>query len=137
MKRSDYPTVKLKLADHWRDDGQCFVDGQNSWDVQTIWDAAKDLPVFELPIIGLNTAIGTWGPDMTFLDFVSHAKLMNTADMSYPIILDPTGYIADGRHRLAKAICNGDRTIKACRLMYMPEPDTVYDEDGNTVEKDD
>jgi len=53
--------------------------------------------------------------------------------MDYPIILTPKGAIADGRHRLAKAILNGDSTIMVKRLSWMPEPDLVFDEEGNTL----
>ena len=39
----------------------------------------------------------------------------------------PSGFIADGWHRIAKAILRGDETIKCVRLKTMPEPDSIED----------
>ena len=47
---------------------------------------------------------------------------MNQADLKYPIILDDTGFICDGWHRLLKSIVEGKDTIKAIRLKVMPDP---------------
>jgi len=35
----------------------------------------------------------------TFRDFVAHIKLVNDADLSYPILLNENGAIIDGKHR--------------------------------------
>ena len=50
-----------------------------------------------------------------------HIRRMNKADLQYPIILDDTGYICDGWHRLLKSIIGGKETIMAIRLPLMPE----------------
>lgn len=39
-----------------------------------------------------------------------------------PILLDWHGSIADGRHRVLKAIALGKRTIKARRMTWKPDP---------------
>ena len=38
---------------------------------------------------------------------------------------DDHGYIADGWHRVIKALVEGRQTIKAIRIQEMPEPDGV------------
>ena len=48
---------------------------------------------------------------------------MNAADLSYPIILGPTGNVLDGVHRVAKAMLAGQTTVRAVRLPAMPPPD--------------
>ena len=45
-----------------------------------------------------------------------------------PIILDWNGCVADGRHRIIKAIVAGKTTIKAKRLTWRMEPDKKADQ---------
>lgn len=45
-------------------------------------------------------------------DFAVHYRLIENADLSYPIILNRKWYIIDWRHRLLKAILRWDKTIK-------------------------
>ena len=45
-------------------------------------------------------------------DFMTHYKLVENADLSYPIILNRRWEIVDWRHRLVKAILKWDKTIK-------------------------
>lgn len=132
------PPVKLPIIDTWHD-GQCYVDGDEAWNVQTLWDAAKDLPTYEVPLIGMDVSnIGVWdGAASGYLAYLAHMKLILDADMSYPIILTPEGSIADGRHRLGKAIIEGRTKVSIVRLPFMPVPDWTFDDDGNAIEEDD
>jgi len=57
------------------------------------------------------------------LNFVAHMHQVYEADLSYPIILDEDGYVMDGRHRIAKALFLGLKTIKAVRFERTPLPD--------------
>lgn len=127
-----YPRIALDVARGWHDE-QCYVDGEDAWYVRTLWEAAENLPAYDIPIVGMNIDIGTWDDMGDFLTYLSHVTLINKADLKYPIILDPLGNIADGRHRVAKAIVTGKTTIKVIRLPFMPEPDLRFDEDGNTI----
>ncbi len=130
MKRKQFPTIDLKTAS-WAN-GQCYCIDDKAYAVEDLWEAAKDLPTYEVPLIGFMTDIEPWSETGdSFHEFMRHVKLTNDADMSYPIILDPRGDIADGRHRLAKAIVDGHSTIKIKRLSTMPEPKFIMDDDGN------
>lgn len=51
-----------------------------------------------------------------------HVRRVKDADLDKPILLDWEGGIADGRHRVIKALVLGKRTIKARRMMWKPEP---------------
>ena len=131
----EYPAFKFALKEWYTD--QMFADGDEAWFAKTIWEAAEDLPIYEVPLIGFCTDIQPWddiGEDFT--TFCKHALLVNKADLSYPIIMTPNGVIADGRHRLAKAMILGHSTIKIKRLDRMPLPDYKFDEAGN-LERDD
>ncbi len=61
----------------------------------------------------------------TCRDLVSHMRLVNEADLRYPIILSPDGRIMDGMHRVAKALLQGEKEILAVRFPSMPEPDYI------------
>lgn len=54
-----------------------------------------------------------------------HVKAVNESDLKYPIILDWNGSIADGRHRLIKALILGHSTIKCVRMNERPNPDRI------------
>ena len=49
-------------------------------------------------------------------------KQVEDADLSYPVILTPDGFLADGFHRSVKAHLMGRKTIMAVRLAKMPRP---------------
>lgn len=54
-----------------------------------------------------------------------HARLIDDADLKYPIIVDPDGRVMDGMHRVCKASNQGLDFICAFRLPELPEPDFV------------
>ena len=58
---------------------------------------------------------------------VMHVKAILESNLDFPIILDEDGYILDGRHRIMKAILNGESTIKAVRFEENPAPCRTYD----------
>lgn len=97
--------------------------GNRRYVVQNLWDQAKDLPVQVMSMSALN--IYGLGPkiDEDIREFVGHMKAVLEADLDYPIILDPDGYIMDGRHRVAKALLQGEKTIKFVRFVDEPEWD--------------
>lgn len=85
------------------------------------------MPVEELPLDGFF--IDYCAPcDNTLRDFVAHMKQVMEADKSYPIILHMDGPIIDGRHRLAKAMLDGDKTIKVKRFKDDPQSMWSYED---------
>ncbi|MEM7385526.1 MAG: hypothetical protein AAF514_11335 [Verrucomicrobiota bacterium] len=52
-----------------------------------------------------------------------HARLIAEADLNYPIIIDDSGRVLDGMHRVCKALGEGADTILAYRLDELPDPD--------------
>lgn len=99
----------------------CFTVDDKSYSVKDLIELSKTLPVFDMPLQGVDISRMPWNIN-NIKDFCHHHKRVTDTDMSYPVILDSTGYICDGWHRVAKAIINGQDTIKAVRLMVMPEP---------------
>lgn len=94
----------------------------NEYDVARLVDAAKDLPVFDIPLAAIDlNGCDAWR-DATLHDAADHMRRVMKADLNIPILLDWNGSIADGRHRIVKALMQGKRTIKARRMTWQPEP---------------
>jgi hypothetical protein len=56
---------------------------------------------------------------------VEHCRLISSADLSYPVILDNSGRVMDGMHRVCKALLQGIDTVAAVQFDVDPEPDYV------------
>jgi len=98
------------------------------WTIAHLVECAKELEVFDLDIKSFSFAnTVSFGNDL--LTIAAHVKKVNDADLKYPIILHPEGYILDGRHRMTKALISGKDTIKAVRFGYsnLPAPSSTYD----------
>ena len=110
-------------------DGEGGYHGNGKiWNNSTLYDAAKGLKSFDLPLCALELNFNPWS--MNSLKYIAyHIKRIENADLSYPVIQNPDGVIIDGWHRVMKAILNGDLTIKAVRLNVMPEHDDIINED--------
>lgn len=111
--------MKVNIKDTHGIDNQTFSSGKENWFITRLIDKAKDLPVQEMPISGLNTC-HLYPHSNTMATFVNHIKKVLDADLSYPIILDDEGYVMDGRHRIAKALLEGIETIKFVRFDETP-----------------
>lgn len=131
MSLTDYPAFKFD-TDAWADD-QFYCKGDFMWDVRDLWSAAKHIAAYDVPLIAVHSGDGVWdGVQDSILTFARHCLLVNKAQLRYPIILDPDGVIADGRHRLVKAMITGKQVIRAKRLSAMPAPTYVM-QDGEAV----
>ena len=58
----------------------------------------------------------------TPLSIIEHAQLIRDCDLSYPIILDASGRVMDGMHRICKAIMEQQSKIKAVQFKVDPDP---------------
>jgi hypothetical protein len=55
----------------------------------------------------------------------AHYARCQSADMSYPVILDAEDNVLDGLHRLVRAVAEGAGTIQCVRIHDMPAPDAI------------
>ena len=101
--------------------GKCWR-GKEYWKESTLWEAAKDLTPFEIPIVALDTSFSPWELE-NINQIVYHFDRVSKVESRYPIILDEFGNVRDGFHRILKAITEGKSTIKAVRLNIMPPID--------------
>jgi len=73
----------------------------------------------------LDEPYGGEGARLTWRQMTEHLKLINDADLAYPIILSATGEVMDGRHRIAKAAMTGRDVIEAVQFEIDPPPDYI------------
>lgn len=94
--------------------------GRHLWSVPRLHELAKDLPVMEVPLSHL--CIDYNYTSLTLREMAAHMVCVNKADLDCPIILDEDGSLMDGRHRIMKALINGEDVIKAVRFSENPHP---------------
>ena len=115
MKIPEFPSIDIQVSRL----------GKHEWAVSRLIQLAKDLPVMEIPLDHLN--IWHKYENLTLREMAMHIKCVLKADLNFPIILDEDGDILDGRHRIMKALIEGNKSIKAVRFDENPEPCRVID----------
>jgi hypothetical protein len=62
---------------------------------------------------------------MTCRQIADHARLIQDADLAFPVILSSDGRVIDGMHRICKAHLMGFDRVEAVRFQHDPEPDHI------------
>ena len=106
--------------------------GRAFWSTQTLWRAAEGLPVRRVAIAD----IAEFDQDCWFgaahvptcRAVADHARRIQAAALSYPVILSSDGRLMDGGHRIAKAWLLGHADVAAVRFETDPAPDSMTPE---------
>ena len=106
------------------------ANGFYAWDVDRLVLLASDYIPQKVPlneIAEIDEAFWFSGPgDVATCRLIArHAKLIEQADLSYPIIMCSNRRVMDGMHRVLKALNAGSKTINAVIFEEDPEPDYV------------
>jgi hypothetical protein len=102
--------------------------GLLAWDVDRLVQLSSRLPRKSIPLSAVRELDESWFGDderPTWRAVVEHIKLVEDADLSFPIILAADGAVMDGMHRVAKAALQGHERIDAVQFDEDPEPDHV------------
>ena len=102
--------------------------GLLAWDVDRLVLLSRHFPVRAVAlerIAELDAPVLDDDKPASWRALVAHMQLVDEADLAYPIILAANGEVMDGRHRLAKALREGRRTIDAVQFSADPPPDFV------------
>lgn len=102
--------------------------GLLAWDVDRLVRLSRDLPRTQIALTELRELDEDVAGDaerLTWRAVVDHMKLIEKADLAFPIILSAKGAVMDGRHRVAKALLEGRERIEAVRFAEDPSPDYV------------
>ena len=106
------------------------------WDVERLWQLARELEVFEVSIDDLSDFdsdepwYGHGADTPTCRSVATHAKQIQNCDLTYPIILSSENYVLDGMHRVAKAWILGLKTVSAVQFDEPVDPDLVLEVKG-------
>jgi hypothetical protein len=94
-----------------------------AWDVHRLVQLTKDFPLEAIREIDEPHWFSGSAQDATCRAVMEHARMINEADLQFPIILSADGRVMDGMHRVLKALLNGLQSIEAVRFEHDPEPD--------------
>lgn len=107
--------------------------GLLAWDVDRLVRLSSTLPRKLIRLSKVRELDEVWfGEDErpTWRGMLEHMRLVDEADLSFPIILSSSGAVMDGMHRIAKAVRQGRTEIEAVQFDDDPEPDYVGREPG-------
>lgn len=124
----------IKLVDDFSFEESGYERGKYYWKAQTLYNYVKKkkLKPFKLPLSGIDLSKAYKPFDNYNLDSIIYQiKRVNNCDIKIPIILDNIGQIADGLHRVVKAISMDMEYIMAYRLTDMPTPDEITENKDN------
>ena len=114
----------IKIDKAWDfGDQQSITVHDKKYNIHAAVTLARDIEEKELLIEDMYIGYGSPCSD-SLRSFLEHYKMVDDADLSYPILLNEDGCIIDGRHRLAKAILIECKTIKAKR--FKKDPSACY-----------
>lgn len=104
--------------------------GLMAWDVHRLIELSKDLPRVAVSLDSISELDQVYwfdseGEQPTCRKVLDHMRLIEEADLSYPIILSLEGRVMDGMHRVAKAVLRGLEVIESVRFETDPEPDFI------------
>ena len=105
-------------------DGKRYI-----WYTERLWELAKDLPEYDADVelfeeLDRDCWFGE-GRTPTIREVADHCRRINETDPRIPVIINDNGRLMDGGHRLARALLEGRKTVKAVRFEKMPEPDEI------------
>ena len=105
-------------------DGRKYI-----WNVKRLWELSNNLLIFDYSIKSakiFNEDIWFCGHvEPTIRNLLDHYDRINSANLSYPIIISDEDFIMDGVHRLLKAHLKGDEFVKAVKFFKNPPPDLI------------
>ena len=100
--------------------------GLLSWDVDRLVQLSSQLPRKRISLSDIRELDEAWsgeGGPQTWRALLEHVRLIDEAELSFPIILSSDGAVMDGMHRVAKAVLQGGKDIEAVQFERDPEPD--------------
>jgi hypothetical protein len=104
-------------------------NGFRAWSVDRLVALARSLPVQRVSLADITEIDEPyWFSEPTAAscrEIAEHARLIDEADLSFPIIMSSDRRLMDGMHRVMKALIGGAAAIDAVIFEKDPEPDYV------------
>ena len=91
------------------------------WDVRTLWNSSTKFPIESCPIESITSIdVLMWktrkNQKFCVEELAHHLRKFLKVDTSFPILLFSDGSLIDGAHRIARAMSNGEETVKVRRF---------------------
>jgi hypothetical protein len=102
--------------------------GLLAWDVDRLVALSAELPHRWVPLEQVRELDAPFEGDeevLTWRGLAFHVRLIDEANLAYPIILAADGTVMDGMHRIAKALRLGLGKIEAVQFESDPVPDHI------------
>jgi hypothetical protein len=104
--------------------------GVLAWDVDRLIELSKRFACFDVSLSAIRELdepfwFAGGSEAATPRAILEHVRLINGADLTFPIILSADGRVMDGMHRVARAALLGHATVRAVQFPITPEPDFV------------
>ena len=118
--------MHIRKQYHFRRSSQ----GLLAWDVTKLIEDSAGLTVKEVKLDKIKELDECFwydegGSEPTCRNIVEHIKLIEAADLLYPIILSNDGRVMDGMHRVCKALLEGRKTILVMQFNKDIPPDYI------------
>ena len=102
--------------------------GLDAWDIRKLIELTQTFPTRLIrPSDITDLEVNYWYSDPNAIpspnSILDHIRLIETADISFPIILDQNGRVMDGMHRICRAILDKVDAIPAVQFRSDPTPD--------------
>ena len=123
-----------KLVDDFTFEESGYQRGNEYWKAETLYNYVKKnkLKPFKMPLASFNLDLVYHQFDNDNLYAVIYQiKRVANCDITKPIVIDDVGQVADGLHRVVKAISMDMEYIMAYRLTDMPTPDEITENKHN------
>ena len=119
--------MKLRRQYHFRNS---LKGDLLAWDVNKLITKTDELVAVKIKISQIKELEESYWYDLgdakpTCENIVEHIKLIEKADLSYPIILCKEGKLMDGMHRVCKAKLLGYQEILAFQFKELISPDFI------------
>ena len=126
-KKAAAPADEAPPKKHFPHTYSTTHDGEQLiYNVERLWELAKSLSPKQVlleHIKELDEDCWFGGKAPTLRQVGEHARRINNADFSHPILLNARGGLMDGGHRVVKAWLDGKTEIEAVQFATDPEPD--------------
>ena len=105
-------------------------NGLLAWDVDRLIESSQDLPRRRVALSRIGEIDEVYWFDghderPTCRKVLEHMKLIQEADLSFPVIFAADGRVMDGMHRVARALSEDRDEIDAVQFRRTPPPDYV------------
>lgn len=106
------------------------------WDCDRLVALSERLPRRSIPLNSIRElGEAYWRQEgqahLTCRELVEHLRLVQEADLAYPIILSADGRVMDGMHRVLKAALENRQEIEAVQFDHDPRPDYMNIEESD------